>query len=77
MAFSVRLNDELKRDAVAYGERVGISLNALLVVALRDYLDRRLVAARSLESPAATAVAPAIRLPGPPAQSVKKKKRRR
>lgn len=38
MALTVRLPEGLQRDANAYAESVGISLNALIAVALRDYL---------------------------------------
>lgn len=40
-ATTVRLPDSLKLEADAYAHRLGISLNALLAVALRDYLDGR------------------------------------
>jgi hypothetical protein len=39
VATSVRLSDELRVEASVYAGRCGISLNALLAVALRDYLD--------------------------------------
>ena len=38
---NVRIQDELKLEAAAYAARIGISLNALAAVALRDYLDSR------------------------------------
>jgi len=38
---SVRFPEPLKAEATAYAERLGISLNALCAVALRDYLDAR------------------------------------
>lgn len=38
MAFSVRLSPDLEADARARCERQGISLNALVAVALDDYL---------------------------------------
>ena len=38
---TLRLTDELQADASRYAERLGISLNALCAVALRDYLDAR------------------------------------
>lgn len=41
---TLRLPDGLKADAEAYAARLGISLNALCSVALRDYLDARSVA---------------------------------
>lgn len=39
---TLRLPDELQAEATAYAARLGISLNALCAVALRDYLDARL-----------------------------------
>lgn len=41
MATSLRLPDVLKSEATAYAADLGISVNALVAVALRDYLDRR------------------------------------
>lgn len=41
MAFTARLKPQVEADAKAYADRVGLSLNALLSVALRDYLDAR------------------------------------
>lgn len=41
MATTTRLPEGLKIEADAYAARLGISLNALLAVALRDYLDAR------------------------------------
>ena len=38
MAFTARLNVEVQAEAQAYADRIGISLNALLSVALQDYL---------------------------------------
>lgn len=46
MATTARLPDDLKAEADAYAGRLGISLNALLAVALRDYLDARRAATR-------------------------------
>lgn len=43
MATSVRLAEGLKGEAAVYAVGVGISLNALVAIALRDYLDRRAV----------------------------------
>lgn len=40
VATSVRLAEGLKGEAARYAVRVGISLNALVAIALRDYLDR-------------------------------------
>lgn len=41
MATSIRLPDDLKARASAHADRLGISLNALIAVALADYLDLR------------------------------------
>lgn len=40
-ATNVRFPDNLKSEAQGYAESIGISFNALLSVALREYLDRR------------------------------------
>ncbi len=40
-AVNIRLGDALKADACAYAKALGISLNALVAVAVRDYLDAR------------------------------------
>jgi hypothetical protein len=59
MALSVRLPEPLKVEAEAYARGVGISLNALLAIALRDYLDAR-------RPGAGTAVAPVVAAPPVP-----------
>jgi hypothetical protein len=41
MATSVRLTEMLKVEAAAYASDLGISINALVAVALREYLDKR------------------------------------
>lgn len=41
MATTVRIPDPLKDEAAGYAARLGISINALIAVALRDYLDGR------------------------------------
>ncbi len=38
---TLRLPDQLKAEATAYADTLGVSLNALCAVALRDYLDSR------------------------------------
>ncbi|ULU23788.1 SEC-C metal-binding domain-containing protein [Dyella terrae] len=38
---TLRLPEALKADADDYASRVGVSLNALCLIALRDYLDAR------------------------------------
>ncbi len=56
MAFTARLNPEVEAQAKGYAQSVGISLNALLSVALREYLDARhgmrSSGGRALRSPA-------------------------
>lgn len=59
MATTARLPDPLKAEADAYAARLGISLNALLAVALRDYLDAR------SHPPAQAAERPPATMPGP------------
>lgn len=41
MASTLRLPGELKTEAETFAARLGISMNALVAVALRDYLDGR------------------------------------
>ncbi len=53
MAFTTRLPEVLQSEADAYASSLGISLNALVAIALRDYLNAR--------SPDALASALAIR----------------
>jgi len=65
MATTARLPEGLKLEAEAYAKGLGVSLNALLAVALRDYLDaRRGLGARPAEPAAAAvsaeALAPAV-----------------
>lgn len=57
-----RFPDEFHAEATAYARSVGISLNGLLMVALREYLDgRRLMPSSAGSSPAgAPAVAAAV-----------------
>lgn len=38
---TLRFPDQLKAEATAYADALGVSLNALCAVALRDYLDSR------------------------------------
>ena len=51
MAFTARLPEVLEREAKLYAEGVGLSLNALLAVSLRDYLDGRRSAPRAAVEP--------------------------
>ena len=38
---TLRFPDPLKAEATAYADALGVSLNALCAIALRDYLDAR------------------------------------
>ena len=74
MVSTVRLPEGLEREAKSYAEGLGISLNALLAVSLRDYLDRRPAAPRPAEASVGLPVvldvqAPAVR-PLKPSASV-------
>ena len=76
-ATTLRLPEALKTEADALAARLGISLNALAAVALRDYLDGRSATARSalrsLDVPAPVAAAmPSPRAaPSPRPKSIK------
>ena len=50
LATTLRLPADLKSDCDAYAESLGISLNALCAVALRDYLTARQLGAGPLSS---------------------------
>lgn len=54
---SVRFPDALKSEAMAYADSLGVSLNALCAIALRDYLDDRAV--RAAETTAQPVAEPA------------------
>lgn len=58
MATTARLPEALKTEAQAYADRLGISLNALLAVALRDYLDGRRTTGATGPAPAALPQSP-------------------
>jgi hypothetical protein len=59
---TVRLPEPLKLEAEALAASLGISLNALMAVALRDYLDRPVMRPSGVPSASATQAAP----PPPP-----------
>lgn len=65
MATTARLPEALKQEAETYARGLGVSLNALLSVALRDYLDaRRGLAVVPAQAPQqALAVPPLAALP--------------
>ena len=63
-ATTLRLPAELKAEADNLAARLGISLNALAAVALRDYLDGRSATARSALRSVAAGPLPAL-LPRP------------
>jgi hypothetical protein len=50
-AITARLPAGLKSESEAYAASLGVSLNALIAVALRDYLDARKRPLRPLEAP--------------------------
>ena len=82
MAFTARLAAGVEEEAKRYAERAGVSLNALLSIALRDYLDARQPMRPSGEpSPASSGAAPPaaeqVVLPTPPAVAWKAPKRPR
>ena len=58
MAMTLRLPDELAERGRRYAAELGISLNGLLAVALREYLDARKPGLRA--APPAPALAQAI-----------------
>ena len=65
-AITARLPAGLKSEAEAYAAGLGVSLNALIAVALRDYLDAR---QRPISPPQAVSLPPVVvpPTPAPPA----------
>ena len=57
MAMTLRLPDDLAERGRRYAAELGISLNGLLAVALREYLDARKRESRTLPPPHALAQA--------------------
>jgi predicted transcriptional regulator len=57
MAMTLRLPDELAQRGRRYADELGISLNGLLAVALREYLDARKPRVRAVPPPQALAQA--------------------
>ena len=51
MATTLRLPPELAADATAYAAKLGISVNALVAVALREYIDGRVIRPSGAPSP--------------------------
>jgi hypothetical protein len=49
MAMTVRLPEELTEQGRQYAATLGVSLNALLAIALREYLDARRPASQRLQ----------------------------
>ena len=66
MATTARFPDDLKAEADAYAQRLGVSLNALLAVALRDYLDARKPGTQSARVAPPAAPAGAFKAPKSP-----------
>lgn len=68
---TVRLPELLKAEADAFAASLGISLNALMAVALRDYLDGRTASAARPALPAAPVPSPVTETPAaPPARPI-------
>lgn len=64
IAITLRMPEGLKAEADAYAEQLGISLNALLAVSLREYLNgRRFMAMPPSDQPADLAPAQSISVP--------------
>ena len=71
---TLRFPDSLKAEASAYADTLGVSLNALCAIALRDYLDARKAAPAALPvkvGPQAAGVAPRVKAGPPEAQGGK------
>jgi len=66
MAMTARLPDELARRGRRYAAELGVSLNALLAIALREYLDARAPTLRVVPPPSALAQAIAYRVQAGP-----------
>lgn len=54
---TMRFPDALKSEAQAYADDLGLSLNGLCAVALREYLDQRKAPAKTTAKPVAEPVA--------------------
>jgi hypothetical protein len=66
MAMTVRLPADLARRGRRYAVELGVSLNALLAIALRDYLDARAPTPPASSPPSALAQAIARRVQAGP-----------
>lgn len=66
MAMTLRLPPDLTAQGQEKARSLGISFNALVAVALRDYLDARQTTGRSV-SPSPSVEPPAVAAPGRPA----------
>ena len=66
MAMTLRLPDPLARRARRYAAELGVSLNALLAIALREYLDARSPTPRAAPPPSGLAQAIAQRVQAGP-----------
>ena len=60
MAMTLRLPEELAEQGRQYAAEVGLSLNGLLAVALREYLDARKPVVARVEPPSSLSLARAI-----------------
>ncbi len=60
VSLTLRLPEPLKAEAAAYADSLGLSINALCTVALRDYLDARQRAPQVVAPALLPAPAPAL-----------------
>lgn len=65
MASTIRLAESLKAEAVQYAQEIGLSLNALCAVAVREYLDRRKYEGVPVRTPAPSAPVLKVEPPAP------------
>jgi len=66
MAMTLRLPENLARQGRRYADQLGVSLNALLAIALREYLEARAPTARLASSSSTLAQAIARRVQAGP-----------
>jgi predicted transcriptional regulator len=69
MAMTVRLPEELAEQGRQYAAELGVSLNALLAIALREYIDARRSASRLQRAPQTLAQAIAQRVKAGPVRT--------
>lgn len=76
MATSIRLPDPLKAEAAAYAASAGVSLNGLVCLALRQYLDALPQRAPGSDGPASTSLSVAVGSEGTPGQGLNREQKR-